>query len=92
MIWAIEAAHAQEIDESAVTLAVGTHVCVVDRYLGNWCPGFEVAAVVAGGYRLRRLTDGRVFPDVFVFDRVRRDRRRTVRKPEDPHFEYRQFP
>jgi len=45
---------------------------VRDRFLGQWCRGFEVAEVVRDGYRVRRLSDGYVFPDVFAFEDVDR--------------------
>jgi hypothetical protein len=56
-------------------LEVGTKVYVRDRYLGQWSSGFVVAAVVEGGYRVRRLSDDQVFADVFPFDDVRLERR-----------------
>jgi hypothetical protein len=74
-------------------LDIGTVVCVCDRYLGNWSSGFEVAEVLADGYRLRRLTDRRVFPDVFAFDDVRRERRiNPGRHLEGSSLDRRQFP
>jgi hypothetical protein len=71
---------------------VGTKVYVCDRFLGNWTSGFEVVEVLDDGYRLRRLTDGRVFSDVFQFDDVRGERRDPKRRPLEPHFDRRQFP
>jgi hypothetical protein len=62
-----------------VVLDVGTTVYVRDRFLGNWCSGFEVAEVLPDGYRLLRLTDHRVFPDVFSFDDVHLERRANPR-------------
>lgn len=59
------------------TLEVGTRVYVRDRYLGQWNGGFEVAALVESGYRLRRLSDGHAFPDVFRSEDVRLDRRQS---------------
>lgn len=50
-----------------------TRVTVRDRYLGAWNAGFEVAQVVHGGYRIRRLSDGSVLPVPLPFDQVRRD-------------------
>lgn len=74
-------------------LDVGTRVYVCDRFLGNWSSGFEVAEVLPHGYRLRRLTDDRVFPDVFTFDDVRLERRRhPLRGTEGSHLDRRQFP
>jgi hypothetical protein len=57
------------------TLDVGTKVYVRNRFLGDWSTGFEVAVVLSDGYHIRRLSDGQVFPDVFVFDDVRLERR-----------------
>ena len=42
---------------------------------GNWSSGFEVAAVFTDGYRIRRLSDGQGFPDVFTFEDVQLERR-----------------
>lgn len=70
----------EQISDSPISpmLAIGTRVYVCDRYLGNWTGGFEIAEVVEGGYRLRRLSDDRVFPDVFPDDSVRRERRKDL--------------
>jgi len=59
------------------TLAVGTTVCVRNRFLGDWTSGFEVAEVLGGGYRIRRLSDGHDFRDVFPFEDVREERRQN---------------
>jgi len=73
--------------------SVGTRVYVCDRYLGNWSRGFEVAEVADGGYRLRRVSDGRVFPDVFPFGDVHVERRRDpLRGSSRSHLDRRQFP
>ena len=57
------------------TLDVGTKVYVRNRFLGDWITGFKVAEVLGEGYRLRRLSDDHVFPDIFSFDDVRMERR-----------------
>ena len=57
------------------TLSVGTTVYVRNRFLGDWTACFEVAEVLDDGYRIRRLSDGHAFPDVFAFDDVRHERR-----------------
>jgi len=57
------------------TLEVGTNVYVRNRYMGQWSGGFEVAGVFEDGYRLRRVSDGYPFPDLFPFDDVRPERR-----------------
>ena len=49
--------------------------CVRNRFLGDWTTGFKVAEVLSDGYRIRRLSDGHSFPDVFAFDDVRLERR-----------------
>jgi len=59
----------------ASTLDVGTKVCVRNRFLGDWTTGFHVAEVLRDGYRIRRVSDGHVFPDVFPFTDVRLERR-----------------
>ncbi|HXQ61065.1 MAG TPA: hypothetical protein VN796_01955 [Acidimicrobiales bacterium] len=63
-------------DSSAPVFAVGTKVSVRSRYLGQWSGGFEVAEVMDDGYRIRRLSDDHAFPDVFLFEDVRWERRR----------------
>ena len=63
--------------EANPTLEVGTRVYVRTHFLDNkWTDGFEIAEVLVDGYRLRRLSDGYVFPDVFPIEDVGRDRRR----------------
>jgi len=57
------------------TLNVGMRVCVRNRFLRDWTTGFEVAEVLRDGYRIRRLSDGHDFPDVFAHEDVRRERR-----------------
>lgn len=57
------------------TLPVGASICVRSRYVGQWSSGFEVAAVLDDGYRIRRLSDGHAFPDVFPFGDVHEERR-----------------
>lgn len=58
-------------------LSAGTPVDVRSRYVGEWSRGFEVAERVAdAGYRVRRLSDGTVLPDVFDSQDVRPQKRR----------------
>ena len=71
---------------------VGTKVYVRDRYLGNWCSGFTVAEVHDDGYRLRRLSDGRVLPDLFPFADVHMERRQAPRHDDAWHWDGKQFP
>jgi hypothetical protein len=61
----------------ATGLAAGTAVDVRSRYVGAWSSGFEVAEPVKDGYRVRRLSDGSVLPDVFTNDDVRAQRHKT---------------
>jgi hypothetical protein len=58
-------------------LAAGTAVDVRSRYVGAWSSGFEVAEPVNDGYRVRRLSDGSVLPDVFTNEDVRAQRHKT---------------
>jgi hypothetical protein len=58
-------------------LAPGTTVDVRNRYVGAWSSGFEVAEPLQDGYRVRRLSDGSVLPDVFTNDDVRAQRHKT---------------
>lgn len=88
-------ANAADVDVAerpTTPIGVGCKVYVRDRYLGNWCSGFVVAGVEDDGYRLRRLTDGRVFPDLFSFDDVHLERRQTQREADAWQRERRQFP
>jgi len=62
--------------DSVPTFDVGTRVIVRSRYLGTWGGGFMVAGVDGTGYRLGRLSDRTILPDVFPHDDVRLDRRR----------------
>lgn len=75
-------------DAPASTLRVGVKVCVWNHFLNRWSGGFEVAEVVSFGYRLRRVSDGQVFGDVFAFDDVQVERRRNpMRGTEDSHLD-----
>ena len=77
--------------DQVLILDVGTRVYVRNRFLGDWTTGFEVAEVLRVGYRLRRLSDGQVFPDVFVFEDVRLERRQHPRREVDEsHLDRRQ--
>lgn len=62
---------------SSEALRAGTPVDVRSRFVGDWSRGFEVAERVDDrGYRVRRLSDGTVLPDVFDEQDVRPQRRR----------------
>ena len=54
----------------------GTRVDVRNRFVGSWSHGFEVAEQVESGYRVRRLSDDSILPDVFPSDDVRSERRK----------------
>jgi hypothetical protein len=53
-------------------LPVGTRVEVHTRYqTGRWVPGFTIAETHAGGYRVRRASDGSVLEETLTPDEVR---------------------
>jgi hypothetical protein len=56
-------------------LEIGVRICVRNRFLGDWSSGFEVVEIVPEGCRIRRLSDGLAFPDVFSVTDVRLERR-----------------
>jgi hypothetical protein len=66
-------------DPDDAALEVGDDVLVRNRFLGTWTGGFRVAEVFAEGYRLQRLSDNLVFPDVFPLEDVCREQRQGVR-------------
>ncbi|MDQ1444238.1 MAG: hypothetical protein QOI20_702 [Acidimicrobiaceae bacterium] len=72
------------MDRSTMELLVeehlkpGTRVEVRTRFAGKWSRGFEVAEVSAGGYRVKRLSDGSVLPAEFEADDVRKERRQGL--------------
>jgi hypothetical protein len=57
-------------------LAEGTPVDVRNRFVGTWSHGFQVAERVQGGYRVRRLSDDSVLPDIFPSEDLRSERRK----------------
>ena len=61
---------------SSSLLARGTPVDVRNRFVGAWSHGFEIAERVGAGYRVRRLSDGTVLPDVFPEEDIRPERRK----------------
>lgn len=67
-------------------LAIGTKVCVRNRFLGNWSGGFQVAEVLDSGYRLSRITDGHLLPEVFPPDEVLVERRRNPMRNTDESY------
>ena len=52
-------------------LSPGRHVEVRNRFTGTWSRGFDIAEVVPGGYRIRRLSDGSVLPTLFAREDIR---------------------
>ena len=58
-------------------LRAGTRVDVRSRFVGSWSHGFEVAGVADSGYKVRRLSDGAVLPDLFEEAELRPERRRS---------------
>lgn len=59
-------------------LPTGTRVEVRNGFDRSWSNGFEVIGHAAGGYRLRRHSDGAELPGIFTTDDVRRERRRST--------------
>jgi hypothetical protein len=55
----------------------GTRVEVLSRFEHGWSRGFEIAEIVEGRYRVRRVSDGSVLPTAFDPDEVRRERKRS---------------
>jgi len=47
---------------SVVDLHEGTRVEVHSSFNDTWAVGFEIAEVVRGGYRVRRISDGTLLP------------------------------
>lgn len=52
-------------------MQVGQKVEVHSRFSGSWAQGFVIEDVVGEGYRLRRLSDGSVLPDLTGEDDLR---------------------
>jgi hypothetical protein len=53
-------------------VSAGTRVEVVNRFTSSWSRGFAIAEVLESGYRVLRLSDGRILPAVFSSVDVRR--------------------
>ncbi len=69
----------QALSDDDAVLEVGDDILVRNRFLGTWAGGFRVTEVFADGYRLQRLSDNLIFPDVFPPEGVRRQQRQDVR-------------
>ena len=52
----------------------GTRVEVRSRFDAAWKRGFEIDTVVAGGYLVRRLSDGSTLPACFAEEDLRVER------------------
>jgi hypothetical protein len=57
-------------------LEPGSRVEVRRRFDQSWARGFEIAEVLAEGFRIRRRSDGSVLPSDFHREEVRPERRR----------------
>ena len=51
------------VTDVAQVLRVGDPVEVHTKYNDAWVAGFEIAEVVDGGYRVRRISDGTLLPN-----------------------------
>ena len=67
---------ARELDHIELWMKPGTRVEVRRRFDDSWAKGFEVAEVLAEGFRVRRLSDGSVLPVAFPADEVRKERKK----------------
>ena len=52
-------------------LVPGARVEIRNRYLGTWCRGFCVVAIMDDGYLIRRVSDGVVLPTCFSATDIR---------------------
>ncbi|MDP9334197.1 MAG: STAS domain-containing protein [Actinomycetota bacterium] len=72
----------QHISEHEAEVAYGVHVGdrveIATRFTGTWATGFEVAAMGADGFRIRRVSDNTLLPIAFAHDEVRPE-------PPSPH-------
>jgi len=59
-------------------LEPGTRVEVRSAFDRSWSTGFEVHEVAAGGYRVRRRSDGHVLPVAIPADDVRKERKNSM--------------
>jgi hypothetical protein len=53
-------------------MQIGDVVEVHSRFRGSWAGGFEIAEVERDGYRLRRVSDGALLPDLTAASDLRR--------------------
>ena len=52
-------------------LQLGEPVEVHTKFNDRWVGGFEIAEIVADGYRVRRTSDGTLLPNVTGYDDLR---------------------
>ena len=60
-----------EFSSTAGDVTIGSRVEVRILYLQTWCRGFQVVAVVADGFLVRRLSDGFILPRCFTQESIR---------------------
>lgn len=65
-----------EADRAEPTVGPGMSVEVRRRFDQRWTRGFEVAEVVGGRYRLKRLSDGEILPVEFDAEEIRPERKK----------------
>lgn len=78
--------HPSTVRPGSPALVAGTRVCVRNRFLGDWSGGFEVYEVLDAGYRIVRITDRYVLPEIFELDEVRVERRRNPMRAVDESY------
>lgn len=67
---------ARELENVELWMKPGTRVEVRRRFDDSFAKGFEIAEVLADGFRVRRLSDGSVLPVAFSADDVRKERKK----------------
>jgi hypothetical protein len=53
------------------TVAIGARTEIRNIHLQKWSRGFQVAAIIADGYLVRRLADNFILPRAFAADDIR---------------------
>jgi len=48
--------------QQSVEVEVGDRIEVHTKFSDSWVGGFEIAAIIPEGYRVRRLSDGSLLP------------------------------
>lgn len=67
---------ASDLNSFEELIKPGTRCEVRRRFDDSFAKGFEVAEVIADGYRVRRLSDGSVLPVVFAPEDLRKERKK----------------